>query len=87
MYCSGATCWCTDVNKGHEIENTRGPKDSFHCNEQGEKVRFFLNYYLYCGDSGFGSEFSSELYWALADEVKHFIRVTSDKHLIERCIV
>ncbi|KAL5264513.1 hypothetical protein ACHWQZ_G005564 [Mnemiopsis leidyi] len=40
MYCSGDTCWCTDVNKGHEIEGTRGPKDSFHCNEQGEKLEY-----------------------------------------------
>ena len=38
MYCKGETCWCTDVTKGNEIENTRGPKGSFHCTEQGVKV-------------------------------------------------
>ena len=39
MYCKGETCWCTDVTKGNEIENTRGPKGSFHCTEQGVKVK------------------------------------------------
>ena len=38
MYCEGNVCWCMDVGKGHEIEDTRGDKDTFHCTEQGEKV-------------------------------------------------
>ena len=39
MHCVGNACYCVDIKTGTLIEDTRGPRDTFVCSREGERLR------------------------------------------------